>query len=293
MTNKQSSWLTEHIAAPIYNAAYAPRDAAKAVSDAATNKETGDYVMRAALGGLGLGLSGTRLYHLIQSLNKPKDTHTKFGPGAKTLDENEKVAAAADKPDTSSLVAALQQLYNNAALGVGKTISAVHPSMSVPATLGAAGLGFYGGMSAINSVENARRKEEQKELVEDAKQDYQRALMGRKYAAEFETAHIKCSKAPMNLRDAAAGVGTVMQAPFNFLSFAGHRMGVGDALAAIYATGTLGAGAAAGKMTYDWTRHRSRDKALERARKSRARIEGAAPLYVDPEQLAAIKRLAD
>jgi hypothetical protein len=67
----------------------------------------------------------------------------------------------------------------------------------------------------------------------------------------------------------------------------------GAYLAPAYATGTIGAGALAGKMTYDWTRARSKDKALEKARKSRARIEGAAPLYIDPEQLAAIKKLAD
>jgi hypothetical protein len=46
-------------------------------------------------------------------------------------------------------------------------------------------------------------------------------------------------------------------------------------------------------MTYDWTRARSKDKALDSARKARARMSGVAPIYVDPEQLAAIKKIAD
>jgi hypothetical protein len=46
-------------------------------------------------------------------------------------------------------------------------------------------------------------------------------------------------------------------------------------------------------MTYDWTRARSKDKAFENARKARARMTGAQPLYIDPEQLAAVKKLAD
>ena len=109
MTQKQSNRFTDAIysgSKAIYDAAYAPRDAAKAVSDMSRDKATGDAVIRATLGGLGLGVSGSRLYHLIQSMNKPKDTHTKFGPGAKTIDDSEKIAA-------TSLVDTLRQLYAN------------------------------------------------------------------------------------------------------------------------------------------------------------------------------------
>lgn len=280
MTQKQSNWLTDSIysgSKAIYDAAYAPRDAAKAVSDAARDKATGDAVIRATLGGLGLGVSGSRLYHLIQSMNKPKETYTKFGPGAKTVDDSEKIAA-------TSLVDTLRQLYANTTHGVGKAISDVHPSLAVPATIGAAGLGLYGGSSLINSIEDKKRKEEQVEMVEDAKKDYQRALMGKKHAAAFDAAFTAYTeKKALNLVD------LLVRAPLNGLS----ALPGGDVLAPAYATGTLGAGALAGKMTYDWTRARSKDKALEKARKSRARIEGAAPLYIDPEQLAAIKKLAD
>jgi hypothetical protein len=282
MTQKQSSWLTQYITDPMYNAAYAPRDAARAVSDMARDKATGDAVIRATLGGLGLGVSGSRLYHLIQTVNKPKDTHTKFGPGAKTIDDSEKIEKI-----SASLVDTLRQLYASTTHGIGKAISDVHPTLAFPATLGATGLGLYGGASLINSIEDKKRKEEQTDMVEDAKKDYQRALMGKKHAAAFEEAFTACTE--KNARNTNL-VDLLVRAPLNALQMLPYG---GDTAAAAYATGTLGAGALAGKMTYDWTRARGKDKALEKARKSRARIEGAAPLYVDPEQLAAIKKLAD
>jgi hypothetical protein len=282
MTQKQSSWLTQYITDPVYNAAYAPRDAARAVSDMSRDKATGDAVIRAALGGLGLGVSGSRLYHLVQSMNKPKDTYTKFGPGAKTVDDSEKIEKI-----SMSLVDTLRQLYANTTHGIGKAVSGVHPTLAVPATIGAAVTGLYGGSSLINSIEDKKRKEEQADMVADAKKDYQRALMGKKHAAAFDEAFTACTE--KNARNTNL-VDLLVRAPLNGLSAIPL---IGEYAAPAYATGTIGAGALAGKMTYDWTRARSKDKALEKARKSRARIEGAAPLYIDPEQLAAIKKLAD
>jgi hypothetical protein len=282
MTQKQSNRFTDAIysgSKAVYDAAYAPRDAARAVSDMARDKATGDAVVRAALGGLGLGVSGSRLYHLIQTMNKPKDIYTKFGPGAKTVDDSEKIEKI-----SMSLVDTLRQLYANTTHGIGKAVSGVHPTLAVPATIGAHAAALYGGSSLINSIEDKKRKEEQADMVEDAKKDYQRALMGKKHAAAFEEAFTACTE-----KNARNLVDLLVRDPLNALQLLPY----GDAAASMYATGTLGAGALAGKMTYDWTRARSKDKALEKARKSRARIEGAAPLYIDPEQLAAIKKLAD
>jgi hypothetical protein len=246
------------------------------------DKATGDAVIRAALGGLGLGVSGSRLYHLVQSMNKPKDIYTKFGPGAKTVDDSEKIEKI-----SMSLVDTLRQLYANTTHGIGKAVSGVHPTLAVPATIGAAVTGLYGGSSLINSIEDKKRKEEQADMVADAKKDYQRALMGKKHAAAFDEAFTACTE--KNARNTNL-VDLLVRAPLNGLSAIPL---IGEYAAPAYATGTIGAGALAGKMTYDWTRARSKDKALEKARKSRARIEGAAPLYIDPEQLAAIKKLAD
>jgi hypothetical protein len=186
------------------------------------------------------------------------------------------------------LAETLRQFYANAAQGVGQAVNAVHPSVMPAAVLGASGLGIYGGSKIINAIEDQKQKEEQEDMVEEAKKEYQRALMGKKYAAAFETAFNAFAE-----KQSEWTAADIARAPLDLLSGIGHRIGIGDLAASAYATGTLGAGALAGKMTYDWTRARSKDKALEKARKSRARIEGAAPLYIDPEQLVAIKKLAD
>jgi len=281
---KQSNDIYEHVLTPLYNlftgnnpALNASRAAAAEAAARVANHETGDHILRAALGGLGLGLSGTRLYHMIGELNKPKETYTKFGPGAKKLDDNEKLAA--------TLADTLKELYNNAAQGIGGAVNSLDSSFKTPAVLGTAGLGLLGGSQLINSIEAKKRKEEQAEMVEDAKKEYQRALMGKKHAAAFDAAFAHFAE-----KSALTAVDTINY-PLQLLRQLPYD--VGDAAAAAYATGTLGAGALAGKMTYDWTRARGKDKALEKARKSRARIEGAAPLYIDPEQLAAIKKIAD
>jgi hypothetical protein len=285
MTQKQSNDIYEHVLTPLWNvfdpanaaSSAATAAAAKAVADAARDKVTGSNVINAALGGLGLGLSGTRLYHLMQSANKPKNTHTKFGPGAKTIDDSEKIEKI-----SASLVDTLRQLYANTTQGIGKAVNYIDPAMHTPAVIGAAMTGLYGGSQLINGIEARKRKEEQDDMVEEAKKEYQRALMGKKHAAAF---------------DAAFSAFSEKQADGSLLGWLANK--AFDPLRAVpggmeaYLTTTLGTGALSGKMMYDWTRARSKDKALEKARKSRARIEGAAPLYIDPEQLVAIKKLAD
>lgn len=259
------------------------REAAAAALLAARNQELGSNVLRGALGGLGVGLSGAGLYHLIQSMTAPvKNTHVKFGPGAKELDENEKIAGTLEQR--------LQQLYSDASGGIGNALSTLFPfnsegksTATIPAVLGATSLGLLGGSSLVNTIEKKRRKEEQDEMVEEAKKEYQRTLMGRKYASDFDAAFAAYTEK----RAEGTWAGWVAK---NYLE--PLRL-IHPDMPGIYLTGVLGTGALASKMTYDWTRARSKDKALEKARKSRARIEGAAPLYIDPEQLAAIKKIAD
>ena len=251
--------------------------AAQAISDAARDKDTGHAVISSGLLGLGAGLSGTRLYNAIQSMNKPKKTHVKFGPGAKTVDDSEKFAGAtADK---------MRALYTALTHQIGKNVNYLDKGMTTPAVLGAGMLGLYGGSTAMNSIDAAQRKEEQLEMVADAKKEYQRALMSKKYAAVFDSAFDAYAE-----KQGRSLAQTLTTAGFN-AALAPLRAvdgGMGAYLTAIAASGAL-----SGKMTYDWTRARSKDVALQKARKSRARIEGAAPLYIDPEQLASIKALAD
>lgn len=257
---------------------------------AKTNKQNEDMlksVLLYSLAGLGAGLSGTKLYNLAKSMNKPKDKYTKFGPGAKTVDDEEKLAA--DENSTLvKIIDAVKAVPGQIAkkLPEAPQLSGLSPdqqAMFVPAMLFGTGAGLYGGYSIMNGIQERKRKEDIKMMVEEAKKDYQRALTGKRAAA----------------LDAAFGTYAEKAAAGNdmpgWLAWAANK--VFDPLRAsgvwpIYTTAVLGTGGLAGKMTYDWTRERSRDKALERARKSRARLSDVSPLYVDPDQIVAISELA-
>jgi hypothetical protein len=272
MTQKQSNDIVDFFNKYVYGVPAA----AQAISDAARDKDTGHAVISSGLLGLGAGLSGTRLYNAIQSMNKPKKTHMKFGPGAKTVDESEKFAGAtADK---------MRALYTALTHQIGKNVNYLDKGMTTPAVLGAGMLGLYGGSTVMNSIDAAQRKEEQLDMVADAKKEYQRALMGKKHAAALDAAFDAYAEKQGTWTNAltTAGLNAAL-APVRAVDG-----GMDAYLTAIAASGVL-----SGKMTYDWTRARSKDVALQKARKSRARIEGAAPLYIDPEQLASIKSLAD
>lgn len=275
MTQKQSNDIVElakNVAGFFDKYVNGVPAAAKAVADAARDKDTGHAVISSGLLGLGAGLSGTRLYNAIQSMNKPKKTHMKFGPGAKTVDDSEKFAGeTADK---------MRALYTALTHQIGKNVNYLDKGMTTPAVLGAGMLGLYGGSTAMNSIDAAQRKEEQLEMVADAKKEYQRALMGKKHAAAFDSAFAAYAEKQSTWTTAALNAALAPVRAFDG--------GMEAYLTTIAASGLL-----SGKMTYDWTRARSKDVALQKARKSRARIEGAAPLYIDPEQLASIKSLAD
>ena len=236
--------------------------------------------------GFGAGLTGTRLYQLASDMNKPSNKYTKFGPGAKTVDDAEKLAA--DAPSTPST---LEQLTSTIAAIPGQLASKIPapPDLNqlnarekgwvVPALLGTTGLSIYGGHKLMSAIYDQKRKEEREEAVEEARKEYQRALTGKR-AEALDTAFDAYTE--------KRGVLGALQTGYDILTAPVAAAGLLPA----YQTAVLGTGALAGKMTYDWTRERSKDKALERARKSRARLAGVSPMYVDPDQIAAIAELA-
>jgi hypothetical protein len=282
MNNKTSSWLSTALDS-IYGgfgiADQAARAAAQhaAIAEPAKQKIMGDALLKFTLGGLGLGLSGTRLYHMIGQANKPKETHTKFGPGAQTVDDEEKLAE--------------DSTYDKITQAIGSLFSAPTAERSnalfYPAALFGTAGGLYGGHKLMSSILEKKRKEDLAAKVDAAKKEYQRALMGKKYAAAWETAFNTTKAAQEKKSD----VGNVLAGIADNTIIKPLELVPG--LLPIYATALAGTGLLSGKMTYDWTRARSKDKAFENARKARARLAGTQPIYVDPEQLAAIKKLAD
>lgn len=264
---------------------------------AAAAKLWSEHLLKYTLAGLGTGISGAKLYNLISSVNKAPAKYTKFGPGAKTVDEDEKLAS-------------LQGIYDAVISAPGKLLQALpvdnptKDAVGVSALIGGTGLGLYGGVKLVNALAEKKRKEELQEQVEDAKAQYQKALTGKKHAAALDQA--------FDLYKAADGSGHGIWNALKALVGTGGRLLSGDVAGVAtdamatpfkilqqspaaynaYVASVLGSGALAGKMTYDWTRARSKDKAIENAQKVRARLSGTAPIYVDPDQLAAIKSVA-
>lgn len=264
---------------------------------AAAAKLWGEHLLKYTLAGLGTGISGAKLYNLISSVNKAPAKYTKFGPGAKTVDEDEKLAS-------------LQGIYDTVISAPGKLLQSLpvdtptKDALGVSAILGGTGLGLYGGVKLVNAIAEKKRKEELQEQVEEAKAQYQKALTGKKHAAALDGA--------FELYKSAEGSGHGIWNALKAIASTGGKLLSGDvagtavdtmsvpfkilqqspAVYNAYVASVLGSGALAGKMTYDWTRARSKDKAIENAQKVRARLSGTAPIYVDPDQLAAIKSVA-
>jgi hypothetical protein len=270
----------------------------KAVGDIETkidknvNEDLGKAIVQYGLGGLGVGIGAAGLYHLLGAVNKAKPKYKKVGPGAQTVDEEEKIAADPAAPSPYSVEALMSQIgklvpkghFDNMLPSLGGAsipdYDAGRKGWTTAALLGTTGLGLYGGAALMNSMAEKKKKEDMQEEVAAAKAQYQRALFGKSSEA-LDMAYAQFEKVSEPQQGSA--VADVLNAPFRLMGPAW-----GPYLAAV-----LGSGALAGKLTYDWTRARGRDKALQAAQKSRARLNGVAPVYIDPEQMASLKSLAN
>lgn len=256
-------------------------------------KALGDKMPEALLGlgllGAGVGLTGTKLYNLISRFNTPKEKYKKFGPGPKALDADEKIAQDWVKAVSDTIASGVDSVRK--AIPAPPDINAMTQEQQgffIPAALATTGLGLYGGSALARALENKRKKDEIEDMVDEARKDYQRALTGKRAEAldvafsryEQQGAQNTTVKRATNLTTPVSYAWSLLTNPLKAI----HAY-------PLYTSALFGTGALAGKMTYDWTRERSKDKAIERARRSRARMEEAAPLYVDPAQLEAIKAL--
>lgn len=255
---------------------------------AKTNEQMLAALFGLGVAGVGAGLTTTKLYNLISGLNKPKNKYTKFGPGPKRIDDAEKIAEL-------QVGATLQSLKDAISAGLAKARAAVpelpavgkltqdQQAFFIPAAMATGAGGLYGGYSLAKMLDDKKRKDDAELELQEAKNEYQRALTGKRAETldsafqAYKTAAEKTSSDPLAPVYFAKDV---IAAPLKALQIWPH-----------YVAATLGTGALAGKMTYDWTRERSKDKALERARRSRARMEENAPMYIDPAQLEAVKAL--
>lgn len=291
-----ASAFTENIAAPVANYVSPPPtpdtqkriDAANIEANRKIHRQMGNDILTAGAGGLGAGILLTRLHQILSQINKPDEKYTKFSPGAHPVDEDEKIASNWGDDIAEGLGSTLLSPVAPAELPKGSDSvpwSDGQKAIRVPAVLATAGLSLLAGHQLMNSLYAKKKKEELNDTVRDAKKEYERALMGKRGADALDRAFEKASADTWAdwLTGTAANV---VKSPFQLVNMV-------PGLREAYWTGLLGTGVAAGKMTYDWTRERSRDKAIERARRARARMAGTAPVYVDPEQLVAVKKLIE
>lgn len=258
------------------------------------NKDIGKAIVQYGLGGLGVGVGAAGLYHLLGAISKAKPKYKKVGPGPQTVDEEEKIAADPAAPSPYSFDALVSQIgklvpkgyFDNMLPNLGgaaiQDYDKGRQGWTMPAVLGATGLGLYGGASLVNSMAAKKKEEDLKEEVADAKARYQRALFGKSSEA-LDAAYSQFQK--VSEAQQSSALSDAANTPFRLMAQA-HIWGP-------YLTAVLGSGALASKLTYDWTRARGRDKALQAAQKSRARLNGVAPVYIDPEQMASLKSLAN
>lgn len=262
-------------------------NASAAAAAAKVNEQMVPAILGLGILGVGAGLTGTKLYNLINQLNKPKDKYTKFGPGPKRIDNEEKIAADSWAQTLIDALSAVPKRVGGAISAGAESFNSLAPNQQavmMPAGLLAAGLGLYGGHSLARTIDDRRKKEDMEHELEEARKDYQRALTGKR-AEALDSAFDSYKKTAQLQTKKALGEGAVTFA--DYLAEPLRQTGLWP----LYTTAVLGTGLLSGKMTYDWTRERSKDKALERARRSRARMEESSPLYIDPAQLEAIKAL--
>lgn len=257
----------------------------------------GDRILRTGVGGLGLGASAASLYYLARNLSN----------ALKQQDEEEEVTPAVDQKLPKPMAFEAEKasgLYEDAASGVGKMLpdsfvnmlsrvvsptvpgtkndfdpNIMRSSFGTAATIGAGLLGPYAGWKAIQAIQNNKKKNDRAKMVEDAEKEYYAALTGSdsKLDGVYDKVAEKAAAEKVALLDAVTGTWDALKR-------------LPSAAGAAYVSAGLGLGGLAGKLLYDRALSESKAKAVAEAAKSRARISGILPTYVDPEELVALKR---
>lgn len=256
----------------------------------------GDRILRTGIGGLGVGAGAASLYYLArglsQALNAPK----------REVEEDEE-----ETPKITETKAA--GLYDNVTEGVGKMLpdsvadflrpftpavspkspntydpNVIRSSLGTGATFGAMALGGLGGYKLVETLHNMHKRRKREEEVAEAEQEYYKALVGdgpgKKLDSVYDTAKEKAAA------EKQAG-------PLDWLNNTWDTVKRIPATAGgIYVGTGLGLGGLAAKLMYDRAVERSRAKAVHEAAKSRARVAGILPAYVDPDEIEELRRRA-
>lgn len=272
----------------LFGTSQADRDA----SNAYWRKVWGDRILNSSAAGLGLGMGGTGLYYLYKGLterqNAPlvEDTDEEVTTDAEAFapeKKRKKAASLADRVGGMLPTSWLDLVSNLGSQGAGpRDINTTRTAFGNTALVGGAGLGLLGGHYLMKNLYQKKKKQDLEEEIADAAKEYHSALMSKKIKKATTTEPGFFRSALDTTWDAATqlpGVGPMIE-------------GMGHSISTPYVMTGAGLGALSMYLMYERARGLSRARAAEAAEKSKARLAGAASDYVDPEELAAIKRMA-
>jgi hypothetical protein len=141
----------------------------------------------------------------------------------------------------------------------------------LPAAVGLPALGAVGGWKFMDWIMDKRRKGAVKQDVEDAKREYEQALL--------ESQGIKSSS--------CSELGATLDKLYDTVveKTAGRIADIGGQLSGVYLLAAMMAGTMSGVGGYNWAKKRSRRKVVEKALKNLKRkqqMQQPAPIYVQP-----------
>lgn len=252
-------------------------------------KMWGDRILRTGIGGAGLGAGAASLYYLARNLST-------------ALKQRQEEAARNAAVDTAPEAEKVSGLYDDVSSGVGKMLpdsflrmfdklvrpggsgnrfdpNVARSTFGTLGALGVGGLGAYGGWQAVKAINDSKKHRDRKQMIDDAEQEYYSALTGENN--KLDGVYNKAAE------KAAAEKIAIVEAITNLWDTA-KRLPAAGSIA--YTGAGLGLGGLAAKLMYDRAQALSKAKAVEEAAKSRERISGILPAYVDPDELAAVKK---
>ena len=253
----------------------------------------GDRIIRTGIGGLGLGAGAASLYYLArglsQALNRPKQEDEEETPKiteTKVAGIYDSVSEGVGKALPDSVLSFLRPFTP---LIPSKNHNSYDPnvirsSFGTGATGAAGTLGLLGGYKLVEALHKRKKRLEQQDEIAAAEKAYYDAITGGDTAKKLDTAYKAASE------KAAEEKKALLQWLTDAYDAAKR---VPAAVGGAYVGAGLGLGGLAAKLMYDRARERSRAKAVEEAAKSRARIAGIVPTYVDPDEIIELKRRAE
>lgn len=256
----------------------------KNIDDSVQIRQHGADTLRMLAGGFGTGAGVLALYHLAKAMtprSKKETRYSGFAPGTP------QIAGEKNAFDMQQVGSQVLHSIGNIPNALAKTISNAGPfgkekvdpdvirgplATALQLTAGVGGL--YGGKKLVDHMMAQKTKADVDDEVEEARRHYYDVLTGAdKQSSVLDKCYdVYCTKTAQEdniFKSVVRGYNTT-------------------ALLSALAAATVG-----GKYMYDKTRERSISENLAKARAHRARMSALPAVWVDPEQVAQVKQLAE